>query len=91
MSTDFIDTMEDEETNLALHAKLCAQRYQQITEKFDDIDERLTNIEVTLVDIKQTIVEESSDHSKLYLKWAGFVIVTLVGCVGYLIDRLLSM
>jgi hypothetical protein len=91
MSKDVIDTIQDEETNLALHTRLCAQRYEQITNKFDDIDDRLLNIETNLIEIKTAITQDQNNNSKLYLKWAGFIIVTLLAGVGYLIDRLLSM
>jgi len=91
MSRDFIETLRDEETNLALHTRLCAQRYEQITNKFDDLDDRLLNIETNVLEIKTAIMQDQSSNNKMYLKWAGFIIVTLLGCLGYLIDRLISM
>jgi hypothetical protein len=85
MSNDFIETLEQEETDLALHTKLCAQRYQQITDRFDRMDTRLQQMEVTLVEIKNAIVTDTKDNYKLYLTWAGVIITSLIGATGFLL------
>ena len=84
---EFIDNLVEEETNLALHTKLCAQRYQQITDKFDHMDKRLDTIEETLVEIKNVVTTDRGDNYKRFLGWAGVIIITLVGACGYLISH----
>lgn len=83
--SDFIDNLVEEETNLALHTKLCAERYQQITDKFESIDTRLDNIEATLVEIRNVVTQDRGDNFRRYLGWAGVIITTLLGACGYLI------
>ena len=72
---------------MALHTKLCAQRYQQITDKFDHIDRRLDTIEDTLVEIKNVVTTDRGDNYKRFLGWAGVIITGLLGITGYLISH----
>ena len=83
MHNEVIETMEEESTNLALHTKLCAQRYNQIINKFDKVDGRLTKIEEMLIEIKSSIIGEEAAKYKTYLSWAGVVITALVGVVTH--------
>jgi len=83
--SDFIETLEQEETNLALHTQLCAQRYQQITDRLSSMDQRFDRIETALVEIKSAIGVNQDENFKRYLAWAGVVITTLIGACGYLI------
>ena len=85
--SEFIDTLLEEQTNLSLHTKLCAQRYQQITDKFDHIDQRLDSIEDTLVEIKNVVTTDRGDNYKRFLGWAGAIIIGLVGVCGTLISH----
>jgi len=83
--SDFIDTLSEEQTNLVLHTKLCAQRYQQITDKFEHIDTRLDSIEATLSEIKDVVTADRGENYRRYLGWAGVIITTLIGACGYLV------
>ncbi len=83
--SDFIDNLVEEQTNLALHTKLCAQRYQQITDKFESIDHRLDKIESTLIEIKDVVTQDRGDNYRRYLGWAGVIITTLLAACGYLV------
>lgn len=85
MSTEFIEKLQQEETDLSLHTRLCAQRYQQITDRFDRMDQKLENMETTLVEIKSAIVRDTRDNYKLYLSWASVIITTSIAAIGYLL------
>jgi hypothetical protein len=83
MHNEVIETMEEESTNLALHTKLCAQRYHQIINKFDKVDGRLTKIEEMLLEIKSSLTSEEAAKYKTYLGWAGVVITALTGVLSH--------
>jgi len=89
VENQFILALEEEETNLELHVKLCEQRYRQLTSKLDHVDHRLDRLETHIVDIKDSLSGLSSDNDKTYLKWAGFIIGLLstfcLGLVAHLI------
>ena len=87
MHNDVIETVEEESTNLALHTKLCAQRYNQIINKFDKVDGRLNKIEEVLLEIKDNITSEEAAKYKTYLGWAGVVITALFGMVTHFLMK----
>lgn len=87
LHSDTIDKLVEEETDLALHTKLCAQRYEQINEKFAHMDTRLDTIETTLVEIKDIINQDQRATLKQYLAWAGTIIMSLIGITGWLVTH----
>jgi len=78
-------TQDLEETDLVLHTRLCAQRYEEITNKFVVVEERLGRIEQSLTDIKTAINHNTNNNLSTYLRWAGTIIVLLIGTVGTLL------
>lgn len=89
MDNQIILALEEEETNLELHVKLCEQRYRQLTNKLDHVDNRLSSLETHIVDIKDAIVGVNKNTSSTYLKWAGVIIgllsTTVVGLLFHFI------
>jgi len=83
-----IENLAAERTDLALHVDLCAQRYNQLINKFDEVDSRLDKLTDLCSEIKETITTLNTNTQSTYLKWGGFIIVTLIGCVGVLLGRL---
>ena len=79
MSTQVIERMAGEETNLALHVQLCEQRYIQLITKLDQVDAALDDIKMTLITINTKLDKEESTKLRTYLGWAGVVIVALLG------------
>jgi hypothetical protein len=87
MSTQLIETVTEETTNLALHVQLCEQRYLQLLNKFDQVDTRLDQIAVMLNDINNRLGTEQRNQLRTYLSWSGAVIVLLLGAVMHLVTR----
>jgi hypothetical protein len=85
--SDFIETVAQEETDLALHSQLCAQRYQQITNRLTHMDQRFDRIENTLTEIKDVIMDDRRDTYRLYLSWAAVIITTMTGAMGFVISH----
>jgi hypothetical protein len=83
-----IENLAAERTDLALHVDLCAQRYNQLINKFDEVDSRLNKLTNLCSEIKDTITILNTKTQSTYLKWSGFIIVTLIGAVGVLLGRL---
>jgi methyl-accepting chemotaxis protein len=76
-----IENIQAERTDLALHVDLCAQRYNQLILKFDEVDRRLDQLTEMVVEIKHGVSQITTSAQSTYLKWSGFVIVTLLGIV----------
>ena len=76
-----IENLAAERTNLELHVDLCAERYGQLIRKFDEVDGRLDQLTEMVSDIKESVNRITTSALHTYLKWAGFIIVTLLGIV----------
>jgi chromosome segregation ATPase len=91
MTSEIIETLDAERTSLDLHVDLCAQRYNQLLNKFDDVEVRFEKIESMLVEIKDTISANKTDNTEKYLKWGGGVIfvlsTALIGLVTHLLFK----
>jgi hypothetical protein len=85
MTLEFIEPIQAESENLDLHTKLCAARYQQITQRFDVIEYRLSSIESTLKDIQAVINNNQTAILNRFLSWGSIAILTLVGIIGWLL------
>jgi hypothetical protein len=85
MTLEFIEPIQAESENLDLHTKLCAARYQQITQRFDVIEYRLSNIETTLKDIQTVISNNQTAILNRFLSWGGIAILTMLGAIGWLV------
>lgn len=90
MDNQLILAIEEEETNLELHVKLCEQRYRQLTTKLDHVDTRLERLESHIVDIKDAIKNTDNSKYKTYLVWAGAAISLLVTASASIIAHLLT-
>lgn len=82
-----IGPIPEESENLRLHVDLCAQRYDQLINKFDEVDQRLDHITAVCEEIKNTIQGNTKDTYQQYLAWAGVLIVGLAGLVVTLVLR----
>ena len=76
-----IRNIEAEKDSLDLHVDLCAERYSQLIRKFDEVDDQLHNLAEMVADIKNSVNQITTSALHTYLKWAGFIIVTLLGIV----------
>ena len=76
-----IERIAAERTDLALHVDLCAERYGQLIAKFDEVDDRLDQLTLMVGEIKHSVETITTSALHTYLKWAGFIIVTLLGIV----------
>ena len=87
MTTEVLDTIKNERSDLALHVDLCEQRYQQLIGKFDTVDSRLDKIELHITEIRDLIGSNRRDDFRMFLGWAGVAITALVGTVVWLLTH----
>jgi hypothetical protein len=87
MSIEFLEPLQAESENLDLHTKLCAARYQQITQHFDVINLRLNNIETTLKEIQSVVSNNQNAILNRFLSWGGVAILTMMGTIGWLVSN----
>jgi len=76
-----IENIQAERTDLSLHVDLCAERYGQLIRKFDEVDQQLHSLTQMVTEIKESVTTITTSALHTYLKWAGVIIVTLLGIV----------
>ena len=76
-----IENIQAERTDLSLHVDLCAERYGQLIRKFDEVDSRLDQLTQMVTEIKNSVNAITTSALHTYLKWAGVIIMTLLGIV----------
>jgi hypothetical protein len=76
-----IRNIQAEKDSLDLHVDLCAERYNQLILKFDEVDSRLAELTQMVAEIKNSVTQATTSALHTYLKWSGFIIVTLLGIV----------
>ena len=79
--SELIEVVDGEESDLVLHTKLCSLRYQQLINKFDEVDLRLDQLTRLVSEVKESVNAITTSALHTYLRWAGFIIVTLLGIV----------
>jgi hypothetical protein len=86
MNTEVIAPIASERDDLALHVDLCHQRYLQILARIDSVQTRLDDFNIMLHEIRNKLDSRTEQTYKIYLKWAGVIIIALFGIVtGHLI------
>lgn len=78
---NYIDTVEQESTDLDLHVALCAQRYSEL-------DHRLSSLETKMDTLSDKIDTYKSTIIKACIATAGSVIVSIVGLAGVILTKL---
>jgi hypothetical protein len=89
---NIIEPVVGEAHNLELHTELCAQRYNQLIDKFTEVDSRLGRIEEMLTDIHTKLSSINTERMRTLISWAGIAIMTLVtftsGLISYIVTRI---
>ena len=81
MSEHLLETVVGENESLALHVDLCQKRYLQLLSKFDTVEIRLDTMGDMLRAINTKLNETKTSALEIYLRWAGVIIMTLLGIV----------
>ena len=81
MSEHILETVVGENESLALHVDLCQKRYLQLLSKFDTVEIRLDTMGDMLRAINTKLNETKTSTLEIYLRWAGVIIMTLLGIV----------
>ena len=80
--------LQDETTDLKLHAHLCAERYEGIQEKFENLEKRLDRVENKVDDIRDEINEGNKSMKTTMIGAAVSIIVALLGVVGTILTQI---
>lgn len=80
---NYIETVDAERTDLALHIDLCAQRYSEL-------DRRLTSVEGKLDNLSKKFDDSNKELIKAFIATAGTILVAIVGLAGIILTKVLA-
>lgn len=80
-------TVEDESTDLKLHAHLCAERYKGIGDQFQRFEQRMDSLENKMDTLHKDFVEANKSMRSTIITTFGSVLVALIGLISLLFAR----
>lgn len=76
-----IPNFEEEETDLGLHVKLCAERYKNLDSRLNSLENKVDEISIKVDSFRQDMV-------KALIATAGTIVVAVIGAVVTIITKL---
>jgi hypothetical protein len=73
--------IDGEEDDLALHTKICAERYKEL-------DSRLSSLEAKVDKLVDLIASTKNDMNKALIATGGTVVVSVIGLIGVILTKL---
>jgi predicted nucleic acid-binding Zn-ribbon protein len=85
MGDSMSDTREIEKKSLEAHVELCAERYRFLENKLSALDDKISSVGSVIREVHDKVDQMSNKRNDQIMTWAGAVIVSLVGIIGYLL------
>lgn len=78
--SNILPTFNEEETNLELHVKICAERYK-------DLDDRMDRLETKLDKINEKVEGFKSELTGILVKTGGTIVVAILALIGTILTK----
>jgi predicted nucleic acid-binding Zn-ribbon protein len=78
------ETTEIEKKSLEAHVELCAERYNQLEQRFEHVDEKIVGLEKLMREVHDMVQRMTEKRTDQLISWGLGVIGLLVGTVGWL-------
>lgn len=79
------ETTEIEKKSLEAHVELCAERYRHLEQTLENVDTRITAVDATIIQVRDMLEKITQRRNDQVMAWAGGLVFTLVGIIGYLL------
>jgi predicted nucleic acid-binding Zn-ribbon protein len=78
------ETTDIEKKSLEAHVELCAERYNQLEQRFEHVDEKIVGLEKLMREVHDMVQRMTEKRTDQLISWGVGVIGLLVGIVGWL-------
>jgi predicted nucleic acid-binding Zn-ribbon protein len=78
------ETTDIEKKSLEAHVELCAERYNQLEQRFEHVDEKIVGLEKLMREVHDMMQRMTDKRTDQLINWGVGVIGLLVGTVGWL-------
>jgi predicted nucleic acid-binding Zn-ribbon protein len=79
------ETTEIEKKSLEAHVELCAERYNQLEQRFEHVDEKIVGLEKLMREVHDMVHRMADKRTDQLINWGVGTIGLLVGTVGWLL------
>jgi prefoldin subunit 5 len=79
------ETTDIEKKSLEAHVELCAERYNQLEQRFEHVDEKINTLEKLMREVHDMIQRMSEKRTDQIISWGVGIIGTLVAVTAYLL------
>jgi predicted nucleic acid-binding Zn-ribbon protein len=78
------ETTDIEKKSLEAHVELCAERYNQLEQRFEHVDEKIVGLEKLMREVHDMVQRMTEKRTDQLISWGLGAIGLLVGTVGWL-------
>ena len=73
-----------EKKSLEAHVELCAERYNQLEQRFEHVDGKISNLEILLREVHDMVAKINEKRTDQIIGWGVGIIGSLVALIAYL-------
>ena len=74
-----------EKKSLEAHVELCAERYNQLEQRFEHVDSKISSLETLMREVHDMVAKINEKRNDQVISWGLGIIGGLVGLSAYLI------
>jgi hypothetical protein len=79
------ETTEIEKKSLEAHVELCAERYNQLEQRFEHVEGKITGLEILLREVHDMVQRMTEKRTDQLISWGIGIIGALVASTVYLL------
>jgi predicted nucleic acid-binding Zn-ribbon protein len=79
------ETTDIEKKSLEAHVELCAERYNQLEQRFEHVDEKIVGLEKLMREVHDMVQRMAEKRTDQLISWGVGTIGLLIGTVGWLL------
>lgn len=81
------ETTEIEKKSLEAHVELCAERYNQLEQRFEHVEGKISGLETLLREVHDMVQRMTEKRTDQILGWGVGIIGALTATVVYLVTQ----
>jgi len=79
------ETTEIEKKSLEAHVELCAERYNQLEQRFEHVDGKISRLEILMREVHDMVQRMAEKRTDQIISWGVGIIGTLIATTSYLL------
>ena len=79
------ETTEIEKKSLEAHVELCAERYNQLEQRFEHVDGKISALEILMREVHDMVQRMAEKRTDQIISWGVGIIGALIATTSYLL------